>query len=280
MPDRRAAAPTGPPLAGLIDTHCHLDAAEYAPDRDQVIARGRTAGLIAIVVPAVAPAGFDDVRQLAHARADAGIHYALGLHPMAVPTLRDEALDQLADALVRHRDDPRLVAVGEIGLDFFVDDPDPGRQERFFDAQLALAARHDLPVIIHSRRANDRIAKALRRRPVSGGIAHAFNGSMVQAQVMIDLGFRLGFGGVMTFERSRRIRQLACQCPLEALVLETDGPDLAPAWLAPGRNEPAELAGIACCLASLRGMPVESVVAATTANARAALPRMGARAPD
>ncbi|MEZ5653970.1 MAG: TatD family hydrolase [Burkholderiaceae bacterium] len=268
----RAARPVVPPLTGLIDTHCHLDAGEYDADRPAVLHRAAGAGVASIVMPAVAPGGFAALRALAHEHE--GLFYALGIHPLAVPTVGDEAIDQLADALARWHGDPRLVAVGEIGIDRFVDDPDPLRQERFFAEQLSLAARYELPVIVHDRRAADRIARALRRCEIVGGISHAFNGSPEQARVAIELGLHLGFGGVMTFERSRRIRRLAADCPLEALVLETDGPDLAPAWLAPARNEPAELPGIAACLAALRAMPLDEIVAATANNARVALPRL------
>jgi TatD DNase family protein len=259
---------------GLIDTHCHLDAGEYAADRAAVVERARVAGVGAIVIPAVQPDGFAEMVSMAHAMAGPVLAYALGIHPLAVPAVGDDALDQLADALTERRDDPRLVAVGEIGLDYFVDDPDPARQERFFEAQLALAARFGLPVLVHSRKANDRVARALRRTPVPGGISHAFNGSAQQAQVLVGLGMRLGFGGVMTFPRSRQIRARAAACPMSSIVLETDGPDLSPAWRSPGRNEPAELPGIADCLAGLRRMSVDDVVATTSRNALDTLPRL------
>ncbi len=158
------------------------------------------------------------------------------------------------------------MAVGEIGLDFFVPGLDAARQERFYRAQLQLARRFDLPVILHVRRAVDPILKQLRRIGVRGGIAHAFNGSRQQAQMFIDLGFRLGFGGAMTFEGSSRIRELARTLPLSAIVLETDAPDIPPAWAQSERNLPANLARYAALLAQLRGLSIDEVVDATGHN--------------
>jgi TatD DNase family protein len=154
-------------------------------------------------------------------------------------------------------------------------------------AQLALARRFDLPVILHVRRSADSLLAQLRRTPVRGGIAHAFNGSEQQALAFVALGFKLGFGGAMTFERALQLRRLATVLPLEAIVLETDSPDIPPQWLyvtaaeraarpgAQAPNEPAQLPRIACTLADLRGLPLEAIAAATTANAFAALPRLG-----
>jgi TatD DNase family protein len=264
-----------------IDTHCHLDAAEFDADRAAVVARARAAGVAGIVVPAVDAGNFDAVRALAH---EHGLVYALGIHPMLTDRAADVDVDRLAAALEARRDDPRLVAVGEIGLDHFVPGLDRLRQERFCEAQLRLAREHALPVILHSRRAVDPLLKLLRRAGVPGGIAHAFSGSRQQAEAFLGLGCRLGFGGTLTFERARRIRALACELPLSAIVLETDAPDIPPHWLyrtaaerasgAPMRNEPAELPRIAAALAGLRGMAPEALAEATAANARAALPRL------
>ena len=262
-----------------IDTHCHLDAPEFDADRDAVVARARAAGVGQIVLPAVARANFETVRGLAHAH---GLGYALGIHPLCVDRAADDDLDALADALDASRGDPRLVAVGEIGLDHFVPGLDRARQERFYAAQLRLARRFDLPVIVHVRRSADTLLKHLRATPVRGGIAHAFNGSGQQAQAFIGLGFKLGFGGALTFDRALQIRRLAAELPLDALVTETDAPDIPPHWLyrtkaerdqgLSSRNEPAELPRIAAELAVLRGLAPEALAAATWANARAALP--------
>jgi TatD DNase family protein len=264
-----------------IDTHCHLDAAEFDADRDAVAERARRAGVGQIVLPAIDAASFEVVRALAHRH---GYAYALGIHPLAVGDAMDADLDRLADALAAHRDDARLVAVGEIGIDHFVAGLDHARLEHFCAAQLELARRFALPVILHTRRAVDPLLKLLRRIEVPGGIAHAFNGSAQQAETFLRLGCRLGFGGAMTFDRALRIRHLATTLPLEAIVLETDAPDIAPHWLyrtaaerAGGdsaRNEPAELPRIAAVLAELRGLSLQALEAATEASARAALPRL------
>lgn len=266
-----------------IDTHCHLDAPEFAPDRAAVVARARAAGVATLVLPAVEAANFEAVRALAHGH-DAV--YALGIHPLCVERADAADLDRLDAALAAARDDPRLVAVGEIGLDHFVPGLDRARQERFYVAQLGLARAHGLPVILHVRRSADTLLKHLRRTPVPGGIAHAFNGSAQQAQAFVDLGLRLGFGGALTFERALQIRRLAHDLPLAALVLETDAPDIPPQWLyrtaeeraagAAMRNEPAELPRIAAELARLRGLEPAELAAATRANAIAALPRLAA----
>ena len=268
-----------------IDTHCHLDAAEFDADRDAVVARAQAAGVGQIVIPAVEPGNFDTVRQLAHAH---GFSYALGIHPLYVMRATAEALDQLAEALRLHHGDPRLVAVGEIGLDFFVPGLDAATQQRFYVEQLKLAQRAGLPVLLHVRKSADQLLAGLRRVGFShGGIAHAFNGSEQQAQAFIDRGFKLGFGGTLTFDRSLQIRRQAASVPAEALVLETDAPDIPPQWLyrtaeqraeqaGQGRNESAELPRIAESLAALRGWSLAQTAAVTSANARAALPRLAA----
>ncbi|HXD05979.1 MAG TPA: TatD family hydrolase [Burkholderiaceae bacterium] len=265
-----------------IDTHCHLDASEFDADRDAVVARARAQGLSQLVIPAVAPSNFDAVRELAHLH---GFSYALGIHPLCTGALDEEAsIEALHLALARYAGDPRLVAVGEIGLDHFVPGLDRDRQARFYARQLALARDFALPVLLHVRRSADHLLKHLRRCEVPGGIAHAFNGSRQQADSFVAMGFRLGFGGAMTFERALQIRRLAQELPPHALVLETDAPDIAPQWLyktaaqreagEAARNEPGELPRIAQSLAELRGMDVQSIAELTLANARAALPRL------
>jgi TatD DNase family protein len=265
------------------DTHCHLDAPEFDADRAAVVARARAAGVARLVVPAVEVANFEAVRRLAHVH-DAV--YALGIHPLFVERAAESDLERLREALQGHRDDPRLVAVGEIGLDHFVPGLDPLRQERFYLAQLALAREAGLPVILHARRSADSLLKGLRRVAVRGGIAHAFDGSEVQARHFIALGFKLGFGGAMTHERALQIRRLASTLPEQSLVLETDAPDIPPQWLyrnaaqrldAPqARNEPAELPRIAATLAALRGWSLPRAAEITSANARDALPGLPA----
>lgn len=252
----------------LIDTHCHLDAAEFESDREQVIERSRRAGVDVIVLPAVDADHFGRVVKLAQSNPGHCV-YALGIHPMYVDRADDGDLARLAAAIEAHRDDPALVAVGEIGLDFFVPGLDRERQERFFQAQLQLARAYDLPVLLHVRRAQDTVLKHLRKAGLQrGGIAHAFNGSLQQAEAFLSLGFVLGFGGVMTFERAQRIRALVRDLPPTAHVLETDAPDLSPSWLHPGRNEPAQLPAIAEVFAQLRGVTVGDAIRQTGINAR------------
>jgi TatD DNase family protein len=269
-------------MPAWIDTHCHLDAPEFAPDLAAVRGRAARSGVGHCVLPAVEPANFGAVRDLAHRFGDS---YALGIHPLCTGRAAEADLHLLDQALAAAREDPRLVAVGEIGLDYFVPGLDAPRQELFYREQLALAVRHGLPVILHVRRSADRLLKQLRLAKVSGGIAHAFNGSEQQALEFLKLGFKLGFGGAVTFERALQIRRLATDLPLSALVLETDAPDIAPHWLyrtaddrADGspqaRNEPDQLPRIGEVLAQLRGMDAQELAGATFANACEALPRL------
>jgi TatD DNase family protein len=269
-------------MSALVDTHCHLDAPEFAGDATDVRARAARAGVAHCVIPAVHTAAFDEVRRLAHQGGDS---YALGIHPLFTPRAQEADLQALDRALTEHADDPRLVAVGEIGLDHFVPGLDRARQEFFYREQLRLARRHGLPVVLHVRRSADRLLRHLRELPV-GGIAHAFNGSEQQANEFIRLGFKLGFGGAVTYERALQLRRLAASLPLSALVLETDAPDIPPHWLyrtaeeraqgtPQGRNEPAELPRIAQVVAGLRGIPVEALAEATTRNAVEVLPKLG-----
>ena len=266
-----------------IDTHCHLDAAEFDADRDAAVERARAAGVGQIVIPAVDPGNFDRVRDLAHRH---GLSYALGIHPMCTGRAGAPDLEALRDALARNADDPRLVAVGEIGLDHFVAGLDRDRQAAIFAAQLKLAGEFALPVLLHVRRAIDPVLAHLRRTRVAGGIAHAFNGSEQQADAFVALGFRLGFGGALTFERALRIRRVGQAIASEAIVMETDAPDIPPQWRyrtararaagATMRNEPAELARIGAELAALRGEDVDAFAGATSRNAVASLPRLAA----
>jgi TatD DNase family protein len=271
-----------------IDTHCHLDAAEFDADRDAVRQAARQLGVARCVIPAVQRSHWADVVQLAKRHGDA---YALGIHPLYVSQAQADDLLALDQALTEHRDDPRLVAVGEIGLDFFVPALcTPEMRERqwvFYLAQLQLAQKHGLPVILHVRRSADLLLKGLRQCPVGSGIAHAFNGSAQQAQTFVDMGFALGFGGTLTYERSLQLRRLASALPLQALVLETDAPDMPPHWLyqtaeqraqgaAQGRNTPAELPRIAQALADVRGVALADLAEATCHNARRVLPKLAA----
>jgi TatD DNase family protein len=235
------------------------------------------------VIPAVQRGNWDTVRLLAHAMGDS---YALGIHPLFTPEAQDADLEHLSDALQTHAGDPRLVAIGEIGLDYFAPGLDPARQERFYRAQLQLARRFGLPVILHVRRSADQLLKGLRQLPVAGGIAHAFNGSLQQATTFASIGFKLGFGGAVTFDRALQLQRLAARLPADAIVVETDSPDIPPHWLyataaeraagqPQGRNTPGELPRIAAAVAQLRGVSPQELATQTRANALSALPRLG-----
>jgi TatD DNase family protein len=247
----------------LIDTHCHLDVVEFDADRAAVLARARAAGVAAQVVPAIHRAGWPGL--LALCRTEPDLHPALGLHPVYLAQHCDADLDALAAAIAAERP----VAVGEIGLDWAVDGLDRERQQQLFERQLAIAREADLPVILHVRRAHDAVLATLRRVRVRGGVAHAYSGSLEQARQYLDLGFRLGFGGMLTFERSTKLRRLARALPLEAIVLETDAPDLTVASHRGERNSPEYLPECLAALAEVRGEPPAAVAARTTANARA-----------
>ena len=274
-----------------IDSHCHLDAFEFSGDLAQVRAQAASNGVVHCVIPAVEVANFDAVRQIAHQMGDS---YCLGIHPLYVPQASEADLATLDAHLSQHCDDPRLVAVGEIGLDYFVpqltQSPLREKQEHFYRAQLKLARKYDLPAVLHVRRSADILLKHLRDfaaiKPWHG-IAHAFNGSTVQAQEFIKLGFKLGFGGALTFERALQLRSLATSLPLSALVLETDAPDIPPHWLyataeqraqgaAQGRNAPGELPRIAAEVAQLRGISLAELAQAAQANTSEALPKVAA----
>lgn len=262
------------PLRMLFDTHCHLDAPEFDKDRDEVVIAAQTAGVFRLLVPAVDVEGFAKLRECC--RRYPGCLPAYGIHPLRVAHARENDLKILGSWLRESSSGGSApAAVGEIGLDLFVPDADIQKQELFFIEQLKLARTFDLPVLLHVRRAIDPVLKCLRRVGVKGGIAHAFNGSRQQADEFMERGFCLGFGGAMTYPGSKRIRALASSLPLDAIVLETDAPDIPPAWLSGEsggrRNSPAELPRIAAELAQLRGQSQEEIVRATTANAERCL---------
>ena len=248
----------------LIDTHCHLDAPEFDGWRDVCVADARLAGVTRIVVPAVSRENFSAVLAM---REQYGCIVALGLHPMYLAQHNDADLAVLADWLVEHQ----AQALGEIGLDGYDPALDMARQEALFAEQLRLARRLDLPVLLHVRRAVDLVLKHLRRIPVCGGIAHAFNGSEQQAGEFLKLGFKLGFGGAMTYQGSQRIRRLAATLPDEALVLETDAPDIRPAWAQDVPNRPANLQRFVQELAELRGQTFDDICRISTHNASTVL---------
>ena len=256
------ATPVNPALPFFIDTHCHLDAAEFDADRDAVYARAVDSGVAIQIIPAISRDNFAAVA--ATCERYPGSLPAWGMHPMFINVHRPEHLADLRAQIEAQRP----VAIGEIGLDLFVRDLDAATQEYFYVEQLKIAQEYDLPVLLHCRKANDEILKHLRKIPVRGGIAHAFNGSPQQANEFIKLGFKLGFGGAFTWPRALNLRRLAVELPLESIVLETDSPDIPPVWIGRGRNAPGELLLIAQELAKLRGVPVETIAETTTRTAK------------
>ncbi|HEY1059077.1 MAG TPA: TatD family hydrolase [Limnobacter sp.] len=256
------------------DTHLHLDTHEYDHDRVEVVSRALNKHVNRFVLPAVHANHFNALVALAHRTP--GAVYCLGIHPLLVHQSEDYHLEVLRDALQQHRGDPLLAGVGEIGLDGFVPGLDWNRQVAFFHAQLKMARDFDLPVVMHVRKAQDPILKGLRMFKPKSGIAHAFNGSFQQAEHFLNLHMKLGFGGACTFTRALQLRRLAAELPLEALVLETDGPDIPPEWINKQRNEPAHLPQIAEVIATLRNIPLQTLAQQVALNSESALPALRA----
>lgn len=245
----------------LVDSHCHLDAEEFDADRDAVIARARAAGVSAQIVPAVDAASWEKLRAVC--AASPGLYPAYGLHPMYLERHRPEHLSVLREWIERERP----VAVGECGLDFFVDGLDAAQQRTYFDGQLRLAREFALPVIVHARRAVDDVLAAIRRFAPLTGVVHSFSGSADQAKRLFDLGFLIGLGGPVTYDRAQRLRGLAATLPIESLLLETDAPDQPDSAHRGQRNEPARLPIVRDTIAELRGLSPDALAEATTANA-------------
>ena len=261
-----------------VDTHCHLDAPEFQDTLAQIVGRAKSSDVKALLVPTVKASDWDQTKKLVHQYSPQipGLVYTLGIHPLYINQAQESDIDALQNHIQHSLGDPRFVGIGEIGLDYFVEGLDPRRQEYFFHAQLDLADQFQLPVILHVRRSQDAILKALRKRKVPGGIAHAFNGSHQQAEQFIELGFKLGFGGAATYDRALQIRRLLLEMPIESIVTETDAPDIPPAWLRGEGgvfNEPALLPRIARQLADIRGMNHQEFAAAVWQNAMQVLPR-------
>ncbi len=260
----------------LIDTHCHLDASEFDADREAVWQAAQQQGVAAVVIPAVTQASMRPIMDWCANQAHA--FFALGWHPMYVEQAPPQALVQLEQTIAAVLAGPqaaKLVAIGEIGLDFYLRRDNAAQQIALFEGQLRLAKQFDLPVILHVRGAIDQILKYLRKHQPLGGIAHAFNGSAQQAAQLAELGFKLGFGGAMTWPRALKLRQLAASLPLEWLVLETDAPDIPPAWLGHrARNSPQQLQKIAEEMAAIRGLEKSQIIEITGKNSCQILPKL------
>ena len=268
-----------------VDTNCHLDAPEFERNLSQVVDTAAENGIKAILLPTVKASDCDHVRALASQYAETipGLVYTLGIHPLYINQAKESDITILKDQIEQSLSDPRFVGIGEIGLDYFVEGLDPQRQEWFFHAQLDLAEEYQLPVVLHVRRSQDAILKALRSRKIPSGIAHAFNGSFQQAEQFIALGFKLGFGGAATFERALQIRRLLKELPIDSIVTETDAPDIPPVWLREegiAFNEPAFLPRIANVLAEIRGISSDQFAIAVWRNAMQVLPRWSALLAD
>lgn len=245
----------------IIDTHCHLDHERFNLDLDKILAECQASGVVKIVVPAITSANWDTVLQLCQ---DHKMLYpALGLHPLFIEQHTDEDIALLDSYLQR----TTVVAIGEIGLDYYVQDPDKDKQLFLFEHQLALAEQYELPVILHVRKAHAQVLSCLKKYHLCGGIAHAYNGSLEQAHEYIKLGFKLGIGGVLTYERATKLRRLATELPVESIVLETDAPDMAGALHHGERNSPAYLPETLSVLADLRGVDQQELAVQTCNNA-------------
>ena len=249
----------------LVDTHCHLDLPAFDADRASVLQRCRDSGVNRIVVPGVQASGWDNL--LRFCATETNLYPALGLHPVYLEQHGDEDLKALESRVAEHRP----VAIGEIGLDYYLKDLDQTRQQDLLEAQLEIACAADLPVILHVRKAHERMLLTLKRIRVRGGIAHAFNGSLQQAAQYIELGFKLGFGGMLTFERSSKLRALAKALPLESIVLETDAPDMSVVQHRGERNSPEYLPYCLAALAEVRQADPQVIARQTTANAQEVL---------
>lgn len=246
----------------LTDSHAHIDDESFAADRGDMFRRASAAGVRHIVVPAIDRASWAGIASLCRENAQA--HPAYGMHPIYIDRHRPEHLIELESWLTEHR----AVAVGEIGLDYFLPELDVDRQREYFVKQLHIARDFDLPVIVHARRAMDEVTSTLRRIGGLRGVVHSFSGSLQQAQKLWELGFHLGLGGPVTYERAQRLRHIVATMPVERLLLETDAPDQPGACHRGERNEPSHLVEVLNVIAELRGESAESLAAATTRNAR------------
>lgn len=249
----------------LFDTHCHIDLDDFASDRVAVLEAARQAGVRDLLIPAVQRSTWPALLTLC--APEEHLFPALGLHPVYLDHHARADIDALSEAV----ETSRPVAVGEIGLDYQIETLDRDRQQFFLEGQLAVAEAHRLPVVLHVRKAHDAMLNTLKRFDLPGGFCHAFNGSLQQAQRYMEMGFCLGFGGMLTFERSNHLRRLAGDLPIEALVLETDAPDMTVASHRYERNSPEYLPEVLATLANLRDEDAEALAEATTRNARRVL---------
>lgn len=256
----------------LFDAHCHLDFPVFDEDRDQVLQRARAAGVKSILLPGTVADTWPNLLRVAGSAPD--LHPCLGLHPLFMSQHASAHLEQLADLLRIH---PEVVAVGEIGIDFWTDELKQQAQQQWqlLDAQLDLAVAFDLPVVLHVRKGMDLLIQRLRRKPqLRGGLVHAFSGSLQQARQLVELGFRIGVGGALTYPRAQRLRQVVAALPLSSLLLETDSPDMPLAGFQDQRNEPARIPLVFAALQAIRPEPVEQLMSSLSDNLLHAFPRI------
>jgi len=246
----------------LIDSHSHFDDASFDPDRTEALARARAVGVGEQVIPAVKAAWWPRIRQLCLDHPE--LHPTYGLHPMYLADHQPADLEGLRDWAAREQP----VAIGECGLDFYIDDPQPKQQQVYFEGQLEVAREFDLPVIIHARRAVEDVINTIRRFPGVRGVLHSYSGSEQQARRLIELGFVMSFGGPVTYQRAKRLRKLIRALPLDAILLETDAPDQPDSAHRGERNEPAYLPTVLQTISQLRDEPIERIAAQTRDNTR------------
>jgi TatD DNase family protein len=251
----------------LIDTHTHLDFPDFDADRQALMTESRALGVRQMVVLGVYQGNWQRVWKLV--QNDPDLHAAFGLHPVYLDDHRPQDLRELGDWLSRLAGHRQLCAVGEIGLDYFIETLDRERQQALFDAQLQLAVDFNLPALIHVRRSHAAVIATLKRFKVKRtGIIHAFAGSKEEAREYIKLGFKLGLGGAATWPQALRMHRVLAELPLDSVVLETDSPDMAPAMFPGQRNSPAHLPAICAALAEIMAISPEHLAAVSTANAR------------
>ena len=256
----------------LFDSHCHLDFDDFKADRSSTLKLCQQAGIRHICIPGISERNWNKLLQLtATPDLPVNLYPALGLHPYYLDEHKEYHLDTLSQLLMERREE--ISAIGEIGLDYALTNTNKEKQAFFFEQQLDLAQQYQLPVIIHARKSHDQVLKQLRKRRLeSAGIIHAFSGSQQQAEQYIELGFKLGFGGGITYERASKTRKLAASLPLEAIVLETDSPDMPLYGFQGERNSPVQLVLIARTMAELRDIEVSTLINRTTQNSFDILP--------
>ncbi|WP_312629914.1 TatD family hydrolase [Scandinavium sp.] len=249
----------------FTDTHCHFDFPPFVDDIENSLVLAARAGVSKIIVPATEATRFDGVLKLAANHAP--LYAALGLHPIVIEKHHDESLAKL-EALLALKP-PKLVAIGEIGLDLYRDNPQFDKQQAVLDAQLRLAKRYDLPVILHSRRTHDKLAMHLKRHNLPcTGVVHGFAGSLQQAERFVQLGYKIGVGGTITYPRASKTREVMARLPLSALLLETDAPDMPLNGYQGQPNRPERAADVFTSLCELRSESPADIADALAKNTR------------